>query len=698
MYNCLQRSPAGNPFAQYQSTVTMNTSPSPSRTSVSTTTSTISPSLNVAELWERVNEVIDTNISYIEKTGYLEAKVKSPHLIEIETNVERFLSFEKWNIYATAQRIVKYWEWKRTLYGEYRTFLPILDISGTYGAMDSDDVQYIKSGIVTLLPDDDHGNLVAYFCPYRLSGDDHWGGLTQVKRSRITFYFLCVFVETYYSKHPYSNQQRNQPNQLSDESDETTSTPSTATTSTDTASFVLLAVIQSFVSRPNTNFRDVVTEAMPIQLLRTDMIFHPPLSTTSSLMNTVDNSLFSYLAKSILRAFIPTSPTLIQFLNVHTMYCFNPHDIAMQLEQKLQYGLRAANLPIEIGGNWSYDIFNKWFEATHQHYVSLNENKVQLLLLLQSQQSRSGNIGVGGEADDNNSNTLQSIQQNNTYFIDDGPAMITQLMATTSCSNSTTATPDDSSAGLVAPNNYDNHYIVDTTTATGTVDNSYNYSVTGAGSSSGCYVSDDNTTAATALPPPTNNSIDYNNYIEDKVVGTITKTDAAVPASASTSPMDDAYLLSAQQMYAQQQEQQNLLFGQVLNGFHGMIGTNQSHVVDNTNTITNENYGIVPSLLPESTNITPYKLCGRQQQASSSYPCVSSDSPSSSYYWSLREKLFGSNRSKLPMNQTGCKCITLVVTAQLAVSCFFLFASSPLTINLLFAYHFFVVKITTSRS
>lgn len=63
---------------------------------------------------ELINDTINDCIPYIDKVTYLKARINSPQLIELETNPITFLIYEKWNIWAAAQRIVKYWEWKCT--------------------------------------------------------------------------------------------------------------------------------------------------------------------------------------------------------------------------------------------------------------------------------------------------------------------------------------------------------------------------------------------------------------------------------------------------------------------------------------------------------------------------------------------------------------------------------------------------------
>ena len=77
-----------------------------------------------------LDDTIESCIPFYEKSGYLEAQVKCPQLILVETDPIMFLRYEGWNVWAAAQRIVKYWEWKRVGFGEHRAFLSLMDLSG----------------------------------------------------------------------------------------------------------------------------------------------------------------------------------------------------------------------------------------------------------------------------------------------------------------------------------------------------------------------------------------------------------------------------------------------------------------------------------------------------------------------------------------------------------------------------------------
>lgn len=121
------------------------------------------------------------------KKAYDEAMTRAPHLVDLESNVERFLRFDKFNPKAAAKRIADYWEARLDLFGPERTYLPMM-LSGQ-GAMSEDDVEVLKSGHIMVLPDDMLGRPVVLhdtsrLCTAQLMDPD--------KRLRCMFYVYSV--------------------------------------------------------------------------------------------------------------------------------------------------------------------------------------------------------------------------------------------------------------------------------------------------------------------------------------------------------------------------------------------------------------------------------------------------------------------------------------------------------------------------
>jgi hypothetical protein len=99
--------------------------------------------------FDQLQEAIDL-IPLDEREAYAEAYESCPHLIRSESPPIYWLRYAKYDVWAAAQRMVKYWEWRKVLFKE-RAFLPLLDISGN-GALDEDDIELLETGFFVRLP------------------------------------------------------------------------------------------------------------------------------------------------------------------------------------------------------------------------------------------------------------------------------------------------------------------------------------------------------------------------------------------------------------------------------------------------------------------------------------------------------------------------------------------------------------------
>ena len=109
----------------------------------------------------QVEEVIE-QIPLAEKTAYLHALERCPHLVERETNPLYFLRLVKNNVWQAAQKIVGYWHHRLEMFGDRRAFLSMDDLSGN-GALDEEAITALRAGTHILLPNDKNGHPVLFF-------------------------------------------------------------------------------------------------------------------------------------------------------------------------------------------------------------------------------------------------------------------------------------------------------------------------------------------------------------------------------------------------------------------------------------------------------------------------------------------------------------------------------------------------------
>jgi len=106
----------------------------------------------VALLRESLDAIPDN-----EKEEYLEAKRRTPELVERESPAISYLRYMKYDAWAAAQCMISYWKVRKKHFGPDRAFLPMtLD-----GAM-AEDMETFQKGILTLQSEDKNGRKV-YF-------------------------------------------------------------------------------------------------------------------------------------------------------------------------------------------------------------------------------------------------------------------------------------------------------------------------------------------------------------------------------------------------------------------------------------------------------------------------------------------------------------------------------------------------------
>ena len=125
-----------------------------------------------------------------EKAAYTEATERAPELIDSESDPLRFLRCAKYNAWAAARHLARYWEKRLVLFGT-RAFLPMTKTGD--GTLSEEDVRLLESGYLSFLPDDKEGNPVVCYDDSRVPHD--LGDPEGLSRLRCLFYTLSVVSE-----------------------------------------------------------------------------------------------------------------------------------------------------------------------------------------------------------------------------------------------------------------------------------------------------------------------------------------------------------------------------------------------------------------------------------------------------------------------------------------------------------------------
>eukprot|EP00977_Amphora_coffeiformis_P028540 scaffold35825_cov183-Amphora_coffeaeformis.AAC.1 len=118
-----------------------------------------------------------------EKAAYLEAIETAPELVQFESNPQHFLHSVDYDGWAAAQRLCKYWYFRKKWFGPTRAFRPMtMNSNNRQGALSTEDCQMIQKGIFQILPPDTHGRAVLTL---RSTGTPKGGSIL-----RALFYFI----------------------------------------------------------------------------------------------------------------------------------------------------------------------------------------------------------------------------------------------------------------------------------------------------------------------------------------------------------------------------------------------------------------------------------------------------------------------------------------------------------------------------
>ena len=128
---------------------------------------------------------LQTNKGHADFLAYHEAP---PHLVEQETPAARFLLYENNEAVKAAYRMAAYWKVRKEHFGE-RAYLP-MDLSGE-GAMSPEDLEFMRYGFVSVLPNDRNGRT------FWVSDSNRFpeGDVPLENQLRVIFYLLHVASE-----------------------------------------------------------------------------------------------------------------------------------------------------------------------------------------------------------------------------------------------------------------------------------------------------------------------------------------------------------------------------------------------------------------------------------------------------------------------------------------------------------------------
>ena len=134
----------------------------------------------MSESYQGLQEALKL-IATVEKSAYLEALERAPHLIDVESDPKRFLALERFNSFNAAVRLVTYWNERKKAFGD-RTFLP-LTLDGE-GAFSNETLRVIQEGRTVMLLHDSAGRHAA------ITNQEYISSLSIENRKQLLF-FVC---------------------------------------------------------------------------------------------------------------------------------------------------------------------------------------------------------------------------------------------------------------------------------------------------------------------------------------------------------------------------------------------------------------------------------------------------------------------------------------------------------------------------
>ena len=248
-------------------------------------------------------------ISVESKKDYLEAVRLAPSLIKSESDPVKFLRAQDFNPWKAAKSLVLHWEYRKFLF-QNRWLLPLND-SGA-GALDSDDIQLLRSGWLTFVTPRDASK-------GRFMLVDHGKALTETPQSRLrVVFYLCTMATDKVAQ-------------------------STGMTLIRLISKADSAFTGSRLNTGRTVFK-MMKEAMPLQLRQV------------YLLKLTDNNGTRMLTVFLGRV----RSTLFELLDADVPLTITVHRVDETAETLHKLGVPADALPENHGGTWSHDRMFEW--------------------------------------------------------------------------------------------------------------------------------------------------------------------------------------------------------------------------------------------------------------------------------------------------------------------------------------------------
>jgi hypothetical protein len=149
------------------------------------------PNASLLAAAQKQFQIIIERFSEADKAAYVEATLKCPNLIRLESNPDHYLESSNYDSFSAARRVLEYWALRREWFGPDRAFRP-MNITGD-GAMSPDDIEVLNTGFMMLLPEDNFGRGVVFHDRARLTCPEV---MDVDKRKRGIFYVLSVAGES----------------------------------------------------------------------------------------------------------------------------------------------------------------------------------------------------------------------------------------------------------------------------------------------------------------------------------------------------------------------------------------------------------------------------------------------------------------------------------------------------------------------
>lgn len=316
--------------------------------------------------YKLIHDAIVDTIPYVDKVTYLEVYEQTPYLILLETDPLRYILYEKWNIWSAAQRIVKYWAWKKTLFGNINTFKSIFNLTGEIdSALNETEIAIIRSGIVSLpFPKDNDGNIIICFNRERAVYPEYEIQDVTTKL-RILFFLSVCCTNSHYIEQTNTNtvslQQHNNDNNdhlgVGDINNDNDSYHETK--------IIVVNFLTALVHTPSSltvNLRAFVSEALTVRIIRLHTIFCP------------SKTKLNILNRYVIPTFLSINTPILEYYNLIFHCCSTSNEAGTKLNMR---GIPYQCIPTEFGGTWSYYTFYQWLDDITTSQQIQYENQQQ---------------------------------------------------------------------------------------------------------------------------------------------------------------------------------------------------------------------------------------------------------------------------------------------------------------------------------